>query len=221
MKENEQSEKQGYANCIGKMQFACADESVQILAEGKVGALAFGLQQTIDGMIDVLVMQPFALPNDAFELESEAFGNCAAAGVFGSALNGNAVELPGMETVLNHRPAARGHDSLSLMPLIQPIGEGSAAVGPIQIEMIDDATKTVFEPDAHVKSAVFGRLLPPDFHCPLDIDWRTENIHPRMPAAQIRPVDLQQLKQFRAVLEINQTEFRLFIRGAVKHRALG
>jgi hypothetical protein len=29
------------------------------------------------------------------------------------------------------------------------------------------------------------------------------------------------LKQFRAVLEINQTEFRLFIRGAVKHRALG
>ena len=84
----------------------------------------FGTQKPIHGMIHEAIMNPFDLAGDAFELEAQTFGDRAAAGVLGGALDRDPVQFPDIETVINQRVATGGHDAFALVPGVQPIPEG-------------------------------------------------------------------------------------------------
>ena len=84
-------------------------------------------------MVNVAVMNPFDFTRDAFQLESQTLRNRTAAGVFGGALDGDAVEFPDIEAVINHRAATGRHDAFALVSGIQPIAQGRPTVCPINV----------------------------------------------------------------------------------------
>ena len=56
-------------------------------------------------MVDIVVMEPFRLPNDALQGESQTLGYGAAAGIFGGALNRDAIHFPRSESMRDEGPA--------------------------------------------------------------------------------------------------------------------
>ena len=112
-------------------------------------------------MVNVVIVQPFRLANDSFERESQTLGYGAAAGIFGGALDSDAIHFPRRESMKNECATACSHDALSLMGLVQPIAESSPAVCPIDIHMVDHSAEASFEPRAGAKSSVVCEMLEP------------------------------------------------------------
>ena len=155
-------------------------------------------------MVNVAVMNPFDFTRDAFQLESQTLRNRTAAGVFGGALDGDAVEFPDIEAMINHRAATGRHDAFALVSGIQPIAQGRPTVGPINIQMIDHSAKPSLIPDAGIKPTVVCVLLLPVGDGPFDRRRCANDIHPWMPAPDMIPVGIQELEQFFTVLTVNQ-----------------
>jgi len=118
-------------------------------------------------MVDVMIMDPLNLARNSLQLETQAFRDGAARGVFGRAFNRDPVELPDLETMIDHRAATGGHDAPALVPGVQPIAKGRPAVDPIHIQMVDDPAKLALMPDPREKSAIVGVLLEPVANGPL------------------------------------------------------
>lgn len=157
---------------------------------------AVGTEEAVDGVVGVVVVQPFDAAGDAFEFEAEAFGDGAAAEVFGGAFDGDAVEFPFFEGVRDEEAAAVGHDALSLMGFIEPIGEDEGAVGPVNVEVADHAAKFFLEPDAGEDAAGDEGLLVPEGDGSVDVADGTEFVDPGMPGAEVFAVGLEELEQF-------------------------
>lgn len=79
-------------------------------------------QETIDNMIDEVIMKPLGFTKNPFALEPQTFWDGAAASVLGGTLDADAIEIPDIKAVQHHRPARGRHDTLPLMRRIQPIG---------------------------------------------------------------------------------------------------
>ena len=182
-----------------------------------IGGEVIGTQQAVHGVVDVTVMNPFHTTGDPFQLESQTFWNCPAAGVLGGTLDEDAVEPPSFEAVRDHRPTASCHNALSLMRGVQPIGQSRPAVGPVNIQMVDDSAKAAFKPDAGIEPAIVRILLLPVgdgfFHHGHGIN----EIHPRVPAPDMPSVGIKEFEQLGAVLAVNQPQLNLFVNFATKH----
>lgn len=177
----------------------------------------FRAQKTVHGMIHEAIVNPFDLAGDAFELETQPLWNGSAAGVFSGTLDGDPVQFPDVEAVINHGTAAGSHDAFSLMFLIQPIAKGRPSIDPIDIQMVDHAAEMSMVPDARIKSAVVGVLLLPvddgSFNC-----WcRTNGVNPGVPPPDMIAVGIQELEQFVSILTVDKAQFRFFINAATKH----
>ena len=178
-------------------------------------------QETIDNMIDEVIMKPLGFTKNPFALESQTFWDCAAASVLGSTLNANAIEIPNIEAVQNHRPAAGRHDTLPLMRRIQPIGQDCRAVWPINSHMIDRAAKSPLEPNTRPKPPIVRILLQPDRDGFCDIALLTQQVHPRKPRSQMLPIGIKKLEELPGVLMLYQAQLSLIINGTVKHQLPG
>ena len=145
-------------------------------------------------MIHKAVVDPFDLAGDAFQLESQAFGNRAATRVFRGALDGDAVQLPDIETMFNQRAATGGHDAFSLVAGVQPITQRRPTVRPIHIQMIDYAAEPALISDRRIKPAIIRILLLPIDDCALDCGGRTNGVHPRMPLPDVLSIGLNEFE---------------------------
>lgn len=175
------------------------------------------LQQSINGVVGVMIVQPFDAANDAVELEAEPFGNGAAPVIFHRTLNRDAVQLPSIETMNQQRVATRRHDALALMTFIEPITQGRPTVRPVHVEMINRAAKCSIEPDACVKAPVVRVLGLPHGDGALTIRLRIQQIHPPVPSPQIGPVGMEHAKKFFGMRVTNQTHLGAFVDGTTKH----
>ncbi len=145
-------------------------------------------------MVNMAIINPFDFPRDSFQRETQTLRYRAAAGVFGGALDGDPVEFPDIKAVINHRAATSRHDTSSLVPGIQPIGQGCPMVRPINIQMVDHPAKLSFMPNAGVKPSIVCVLLLPAGDDPFTRQWRTNEIHPGMPAPDMLSVGIKKFE---------------------------
>ena len=85
------------------------------------------------------------------------------------------------------------------------------------MQVVDEPAKFFFVPDAGKKSLAAGALLLPNHNRAGDIYLPPQNIHPRMPTAQMRAIDLDQLKKNFRVREFHRPERRFFAYQTIKH----
>lgn len=151
-----------------------------------------------------MIMNPFNLTGDALQLEAQSLRDRPAGGVFGRTFNGDPVQFPDIETMVDHGAATCGHNAFALMPGIQPIAKGCPTVDPINVQVVDHAAKLGVMPDARKKSAVVGVLLLPVGDRPFRRGRRLNQIHPWVPLPDVIPVGRDQLEQCFRMLTVNQ-----------------
>ena len=163
-------------------------------------------------MVDVVVIEPFRLTNDAFELESQTFRNRAAPSILGGALNCDAIQLPRIEGMRDECTTGCRHDTLPLVSLIQPIAQIGRAVCPIHMQMVDHSAETPLEPHTGTKSPVVCKLLEPSRNKPFGIRCRPHRIgKPGVPLPPIFPVGINQFEKLVSVPALDQTQLGLLI----------
>ena len=156
-------------------------------------------------------MEPFDLADGAFQFETQALGNFAAADILRGAFDGDAVEFPGFKRVLNHGPAAGGHDSATLMRGVEPVTKGRPSIGEIHVEVVDDTAEMAFEPDSGVKTTMRLVLFVPELNGFFDVLFAFQQIHPGMPGAKIIPVLIQHGQELPGMRKLKNSQFDLVI----------
>jgi len=157
-------------------------------------------------MVNVVIIEPFRLTNGSFQRESQTFRNRPAPSIPGGALNGDTIQFPRSEGMRDEGTTGSRHDTLSLVSLVQPIAQGSRAVCPIDIQMVDHSTETCFEPNAGAKSPIVCEVLEPSRNKPFDIRGRPHGIRkPGVPLPPMLPVGINEREKLVAVLTFNQT----------------
>lgn len=164
-------------------------------------------------------MEPFDTADDAVQFEAQAFGDGATAGIFHGALNRDAVQIPSIETMIQHGAATRRHDALALMIFIEPITQGGPTIRPVHVQVIDRAAKFSIKPDARVKTPVVRVLSLPDGDGALTIGVGVQQIHPPMPPPHKSTIGIEDTEKFRDVRLVDQTHLGVFVDSKPEHES--
>ena len=110
-------------------------------------------------MIDEVIVQPFCLPQCAFELKAEPLGNRPAPPVPSGDADLYTVEPEVVEGMLKVRLTSSRHQGAALVPFGQPVSERGRPVRPIDLDMSDHSSEVALVDQRRLKAIVLPELL--------------------------------------------------------------
>ena len=147
-----------------------------------------------------MVVEPFCLTSNSFELEPKPLGDRPTPTVFNRAINDGAIEPKCAKRVIDDRPAGVGHQAAPLMICVEPVPQLDLAIGMIDWMQSDRTDEEVPHKDAALERAV--RRKPPKRIADelLLVANAADIVHPRKPLTQASAVALDDVKDLICVI---------------------
>ena len=160
----------------------------------------FRCEHRIRRPINEMVVEPFALAGDSFELEAEPLGDRPTPKIFNRAIKDDTIEPKCAKRMIDDRPAGAGHQPTSLVGRIEPIPQLDLSIGMIDRMQSDRADEDIPHKDAALERAV--RSEPPKRIADelLLVANAADIIHPRKPLAQPRAIAFDDVENFFGVV---------------------
>jgi len=116
-------------------------------------------EPAVDGVVDVVIVEPFARAEDPLKPEAEPLGDAPTRGIPNGTPDLDAVEIELRDTPGCHRLDCTGHEPSSGEIAAEPVADGGFPVGPVNPLETDHAGKVAPLDDPAVKALAEANLL--------------------------------------------------------------
>ena len=166
-------------------------------------------EHRVNNEIDIVVVQPFGLAQNAFLHKSEAFGDGTAFHIAHGAMKDHAVTILFPEGIVRNPRDCSCYDTLTLVAGIDPVSEFGSPVHPIDVVLADHAGEGASGHNSEGQAVVVACLFQGSSDESGGIVNACAAVEPRKPLFEVCAIAVDQFGEFMRIVLGNLPQFQV------------